>query len=100
VSQQIKQLLDLGFIVPSKSEMASPIVCVSKGPDGKNGVRIATDFRYVNKYSLGDAFPLSDPSDLIQRIGQAKFISTFDAKSGYHQTMINPEHRWLIAFVV
>jgi hypothetical protein len=99
VGKQINRLLELGFIVPSKSEMASPIVCVLKGPEGKNGVRIATDFRFVNKYSLGDAFPLSDPADLIQKMGRARYISTFDAKSGYHQTMVNPSHRWLTAFV-
>jgi hypothetical protein len=99
VSRQIRQLLKLGFIVPSKSEMASPIVCVLKGPQGQNGVRITTDFRYVNKHSLGDAYPLSDPSDLIQKMGQARYISAFDARSGYHQTMVNPAHRWLTAFV-
>ena len=33
----------LGIIKPSKSEMGSPIVCVLKGKDGKDGVRIATD---------------------------------------------------------
>jgi hypothetical protein len=40
VSRQIQQLLKLGFIVLSKSEMATPIVCVLKGPQGQNGVRI------------------------------------------------------------
>jgi hypothetical protein len=28
------------------------------------------DFRYVNNHSLGDAYPLSDPSDLIQKMGK------------------------------
>lgn len=62
MSRQIHQLLELGFIIPSESEMASAIVCILKGPDDQNGVRIATDFRYVNKYSLGDAYPLLDLS--------------------------------------
>jgi len=31
VSRQIQELLDLGFICPSGSEMASPVVCVLKG---------------------------------------------------------------------
>ena len=40
VARQIQELLDLGFIQPSISPMASPIVCVLKGKDGKNGVRL------------------------------------------------------------
>jgi len=70
-----------------------------KGKEVKDGVRIAIDYRWVNKYSLGDANPLSDPSDVLQKVGQAKYISTFDAKAGYHQTVVELSNRWLIAFV-
>ena len=54
VEAQINELLKLGIIKPSKSEMGSPIVCVLKGKDGKDGVRIAVDYRYLNKYCEGD----------------------------------------------
>ena len=99
VEKQINDMLKLGIIRPSKSEMASPIVCVLKGKDGRDGVRIAIDYRYVNKYSIGDAFPMPDISDLIQRVGQAKIISTFDAKGAYWQIGVRPDHQWLTAFV-
>ena len=39
VARQIQELLDLGFIEPSNSEMASPIVCVLKGQVGENVTR-------------------------------------------------------------
>ena len=55
----------MGIIKPSKSEMSSPIVCVLKGKDGKDGVRIAVDYRYFNKYREGDAYPLADIPDSI-----------------------------------
>ena len=32
VSQQIRETLDKGIIVPSQSPMVSPLVCVLKGP--------------------------------------------------------------------
>ena len=35
VDKQIQELLALGFIRTSKSQVASPLVCVSKGKDGK-----------------------------------------------------------------
>ena len=52
---QINDLLKLRIIKPLKSEMGSPIVCVLKGKDGKDGVRIAVDYGYLNKYCEGDA---------------------------------------------
>ena len=44
VDRQIDELLKLGFIEPSTSPMASPIVCCLKGRDGGKGVRIAVDY--------------------------------------------------------
>jgi len=99
VNQQIDQLLKLGFVQSFESEMASPVVCIMKGKEVMDGVRIAIDYRWVNKYSLGDAHPFSDPSDVLQIIGQAKYISTFDAKAGYHQTVVEPSSRWLTPIV-
>jgi RNase H-like domain found in reverse transcriptase/Reverse transcriptase (RNA-dependent DNA polymerase) len=42
---------------------------------------------------------LSDPTEILRKMGRARYINTFDAKSGYHQTIVNPLHRWLTAFV-
>jgi RNase H-like domain found in reverse transcriptase/Reverse transcriptase (RNA-dependent DNA polymerase) len=99
VERQIQEMLELGIIVPSKSEMASPVVCVLKGPNGQNGVRLAIDFRYVNRYSAGDCFPTPDIAEVLQKVGRAKYISCFDAKSGYWQIPVKKEARWLTAFV-
>ena len=99
VERQIQEMLQLGIIRPSKSEMASPIVCILKGKDGKDGVRIAIDYRYVNKFSIGDAYPTPNIADLIQRIGNARIISTFDAKGAYWQIPVRSDHQWLTAFV-
>ena len=99
VDRQIQELLKLGFIRPSKSEMASPLVCLRKGKDGQGGVRLAVDYRYVNKYTIGDAFPMPEITEVIQKIGRAKYISICDAKSGYWQTPVRKDHQWLTAFV-
>ena len=99
VEAQINELLKLGIIKPSKSEMGSPIVCVLKGKDGKDGVRIAVDYRYLNKYCEGDAYPMPEISDLIQKVGKSKIITLCDIKSAYHQIEVKPEHQWLTAFV-
>ena len=71
VARQIQELLDLGFIELSNSEMASPIVCVLKRRYGENGVRMWCDYRYLNKFTRGDAYPTPDISDMIHRVGKA-----------------------------
>ena len=78
--------------------MASPIVCVLKGKDGKDGVRIAIDYRYLNKFCLGDAYP-PDIGDIIQRVGKASLITTCDLKGAYWQVCVKEDHQWLTAFV-
>jgi len=99
VEKQIQKMLAMGIIKPSKSEMASPIVCVLKGKDGKDGVRIAIDYRYLNKFSLGDAYPTPDIGDIIQKVGKARLVSTCDLKGAYWQILIKEDHQWLTAFV-
>ena len=96
VNAQIAELLRLGFITESNSAMASPVVAVLK-PHGR-GVRVCVNYQYVNKHTLPDQTPLTDISEIIQKVGRANFISLFDANSGYHQCMIVPEDRWKTAF--
>ena len=99
VARQLQELLDLGFICPSDSEMASPIVCVLKNRNAGGGVQICCDYRYLNKFTKGDAYPTPDITDVIHKVGKAHKISTWDTRSGYWQLLVKPEHRWLTAFV-
>ena len=59
---------------------------------------MCVNYQYVNKHTLPDQTPLTDISEIIQKVGRANFISLFDANSGYHQCMIVPEDRWKTAF--
>jgi len=74
-------------------------VCVLNGENGRGGVRIAIDYRYLNKFCLGDAYPTPDISDVIQRVGTARLISTCDLKGAYFQIFIKEDHQWLTAFL-
>jgi len=101
VARQIRELEQLGFIEKSISPMASPIVCVLKAQDkdGKRGLRIAIDYKYVNKFTEPSVAPLEDINDLVQQVGASNYISLFDAKSGYHQCVVKEEDRWLTSFI-
>ena len=54
VNEQVAELLQRGFIEPSKSSQASPLVIVLKAHDanGLRKLRLAVDYRYVNKYTV------------------------------------------------
>jgi len=39
--------------------------------DGRDGVRLAVDYRFVNRYTVGDAYSVPDIGDIIQRMGRA-----------------------------
>ena len=101
VNRQIQELLRLGFIEPSNSPQVSPIVCVIKPKDssGKQAIRTCVDYRYVNKFTLRNVPVIENISDILQKVGNARYISKFDANSGYHQCMVKKEDRWLTAFV-
>ena len=58
VNRQIQEMLANNIIRPSDSPRASPLVCVMKGKDGCDGVRLAIDYHYVNKFSHNDRFPI------------------------------------------
>jgi len=96
VEKQVNELLDMGLIRPSTSPMASPIVCVAKKT---GGVRIAVDYRYLNLFTVANAYPMTTVNEILNKIGSANFISLFDAKSGYWQIPVAEEDQWKTAFV-
>lgn len=75
--QKLRQVLtdmeEKGIIRKSSSEYASPLVMVWK-KDG--GVRICTDFRWLNARTLKDAHPLPHQSDCLAALGGNCLFST------------------------
>ena len=81
----IKQLEDQGVIRKSTSPWASPI-CLVRKRSGK--IRPCVDYRRLNEVTVKDAFPLPRINDCLDAIAGAKFLSTFDMTSGFHQIPI------------
>lgn len=73
--------MEKGWIVPSKSSYASPILLVKK-KDG--GIRMCVDYRAINKQTILDKYPLPLIDDLTSVLSHAKVFSKLDLKSGYH----------------
>jgi len=62
IERQVDELLKAGFIVPSRSPMASGVVSTLK-PD--KSIRMACNYRYLNSYSIGDGHPMPVLSEVI-----------------------------------
>ena len=95
VEKEVKSMLELGVIVPSKSNYSSPVVLVAKKD---NSVRFCIDFRALNKISVYDAEPIPDPEELFCRLAGAHFFTKIDLAKGYWQIPIRPEDQHKTAF--
>ena len=95
VVTELKTLLESGVVEESSSEWASPIVVVSK-KDGSN--RICIDYRKLNVQAKFDAYPMPRINEMLDTIGQAKFLTTIDLAKGYWQVPMAQEDREKTAF--
>lgn len=60
--------------------------CTEKADStGKPKLRIVIDFRKLNDLTIGDSFPLPNIEEILDQLGNAKYFTTLDLASGYHQ---------------
>jgi hypothetical protein len=81
----IKDLLTKGWIRPSSSAYAAPILFVKKS-DGT--LRFCCDYRALNSITVRNTYPIPDMGELLDRLHDAKYFSKFDLRSGYHQVLV------------
>ena len=93
--KQIQSMLEHGFIRPSDSPYGAPVLFVPK-KDG--GLRFCIDYRWLNKKTVRNRYPLPLPEELFDRLGNAKVFSKIDLRSGYWQMPVKPEDVHKTAF--
>ena len=92
----LEENLRKGYIVPSKSPLASPVFFVKK-KDGK--LRMVQDYRKLNDITIKNRYPLPLATDIINRLRQAKYFTKFDVRWGYNNIRIKEGDEWKAAFV-
>ncbi|XP_052117959.1 uncharacterized protein LOC127747717 [Arachis duranensis] len=85
LKKQLKDLLDAGFIHPSKAPYGVPVL-FQKKHDGS--LRLCIDYRALNKVTIKNKYPIPLIADLFDQLGRAKWFSKLDLRSGYHQVRI------------
>ncbi|XP_023764406.1 uncharacterized protein LOC111912904 [Lactuca sativa] len=83
--KQLKELLDAGFIRPSKAPFGAPVLFQRK-QDGS--LRMCIDYRALNKVTVKNKYPIPLVSDLFDRLTNARWFTKLDLRSGYWQVRI------------
>ena len=94
IDKAIDDMLAANIIHPSRSPWHFPIVV-----DKKNGSkRFCTDFRKLNNITKQSSWPLPVIDDMPASLGEAKYFTTLDLKSGYWQIPLDDQDKEKTAF--
>jgi hypothetical protein len=96
LKEQLKELLDKGYIRPSASPWGAPIIFVLK-KDGTQ--RMCVDYRSLNEVTIKNKYPLPRIDDLFDQLKGACVFSKIDLRSRYHQLKIGVSDIHKIAFI-
>jgi hypothetical protein len=87
LKKQIHELSEKGYIQPSTSPWAAPVLFVEK----KDGTRrMCIDYRALNEVTIKNKYLLPRIEDLFDQLRGASVFSKIDLRSGYHQLRIRP----------
>lgn len=103
VNSEIRRLLDNGIIQPSRSPYNTPVLVVGKNKftnDGNPKLRLVFDYRKLNERTISDRYPIPESTVILSNLGQAKYYSTIDLRSGFHQILLEEKDREKTAFSI
>lgn len=94
IHEQVQNMLNQNIIEPSNSPYNSPILLVpKKSTDDKPKWRLVVDYRQLNTKLIPDKFPLPRVDETLDSLGSAKYFSTLDLRSGFHQIPLAQDSR-------
>ncbi|KAE8674458.1 hypothetical protein F3Y22_tig00111754pilonHSYRG00072 [Hibiscus syriacus] len=83
--KQLKDLLDAGYIRPSKSPYGV-LMLFQKKHDGS--LRMCIDYRALKKLTVKNKYPIPLIADLFDQFGGARWFTKLDLRSDYYQVRI------------
>lgn len=97
VDKELDDMLSKNIVERSHSPWSSPILLVPK-KDGTH--RFCVDYRKLNKVTRRDTYPLPNISNTLDKLRDAKYLSSLNIKSTYGQIPVAKLSREFTAFTV
>ncbi|XP_016684229.2 uncharacterized protein [Gossypium hirsutum] len=80
--KQLRELLDVGFIKPSKAPFGAPVLFQRKHG---GSLRLCIDYRALNKITVKNRYPIFLIADLFDQLGSARWFTKLNLRSRYYQ---------------
>ena len=97
IDQAIDEMLEAKVIERSQSPWSFPLVVVKK-KGGSDMYRMCVDFRTLNKIVRPVSYPLPLIDDILSLLGNARYFTALDLKSGYWQVQLDDDSKEKTAF--
>nr|GEV89812.1 putative reverse transcriptase domain-containing protein [Tanacetum cinerariifolium] len=88
LADQLQELSDNGFIIPSSLPWGASVLFVKKKDEL---FRMFLDYRELNKLTVKNRYPLPRIDDLFAQLQGSSVYSKIDLRSGYHQLRVREE---------
>ena len=95
MKKYIDEHLGKGFIQPSSSAAASPILLVRK--PGR-GLRFCIDYRALNTMTVKNRYPIPLISETLEKLAGSVRYTKLDVIHAFNQIRMKEGHEWLTAF--
>jgi hypothetical protein len=95
IERQVTQMMKSGFVVPSVSPFASPVLLVKK-KDGSQ--RFCVDYTKLNATTIKNKFPMPIIDEFLDEIAGVTYFSKLDLSSGFHQIRMAEGDEFKTAF--
>jgi len=92
---QLRKYLELGYIRPSTSSVASPVLFVKKA---NGSLRFCVDYRALNSVTKKNRYPLPLIKETLNSICKAKWFTKLDIVAAFHELRMKKGTEWLTAF--
>jgi len=96
VCEFIQEQLRKGYIRLSKSPQTAPVFFIRKKDSKK---RMVQDYKYLNKWTIKNNYPLPLISDVIENIGMKKVFTKMNLRQSYNNVWIKEGDKWKAAFM-
>lgn len=97
IDEELEKMLSDGVVEPSKSSWSSPICLVRKKDDT---YRFCVDYRALNAKTKKDAYPIPYISAILDKLRNAKYLSSIDIKSAFWTVPLSESSREYTAFTI